>query len=267
MSPGERMDEIGETDWDEAWVDFAAELSVLDTSPVSQARGSLFGVGFEAVAGIRDYARNIEAFYDTIPPGGLEYLCQHAGIPFAFRHFGLIVSFRSPARLAVYDHERRLAPAVKGLIRRFGPVILENAVSATPDTIDPQRNIFPHLDFHVDRGRNQPNQYSLYSRDPEDPDQRHPRGTSTLFVANIVGHLQAIREGAIGNDETGSKALYKIFQKAGAAEKALGKVILNHSWSAPEGVGELVVIDNRTVLHASYHRPRKGWSIGTRYLY
>lgn len=258
------MAEIG---WDGVWADFSAELSVLDTSPVTMVRGSLMGVGFEATLCIRDYARKIEGFYENIPRGGLEYLCGKAGIPFAFRHFGLVVSFRSPARLELYDCERQLAPAVKSLIRRFGPVIFENALSVTSDPVDPQRNIFPHLDFHVDRGRNQPNQYSLYSRDPEDPEQRQPRGTSTLFVANIVGHLQAIREGSIGTDETGSKALYKIFQKSGAAEKALDKVILNHRWNAPEGTGELVVIDNRTVLHASYHRPRKGWPIGTRYLY
>lgn len=257
----------GETDRSDAWADFATALSVLDTAPVPQVLGTFFGVPFAAEVGIRDYARKIEAFYDGVPEGGLATLCQRAGIPFAFRHFGLIVRFRSPARLALYDGERRLEPAVKDLVRRFGPVVFENALSSTLDPVDPQRNIFPHLDFHVDRGRNQPNQYSLYSRDPGDPAQRHPRGTSTLFIANIVGHLQAIREGMAVDGDSGLKSLYRIFQKSGQAERALDTVIYNHRWNAPDGTGELVIIDNRTVLHASYHRPRKGWPIGTRYLY
>ena len=246
---------------------FCQTVTALDTSPVSVVRGTFLGTGFEATVGIRDYGRQIESFFADIPRGGLDYLCRHANIPFAFTHFGLIVRFERPLRLALYDHEKHLDVSIKDLIRRFGPMVLENAVSCAADQGEAQRNIFPHLDFHVDRGRNQPNQYSLYSRDPSDPAQREPRGSSTVFVANIVGHLQALKEGVIDETQEGTKALYHIFQKRGAAEDALGRVMFGHPWKAPAGTGELVVIDNRTVLHASYHRPRKGWPIGTRYLF
>lgn len=244
-----------------------SQASALDTAPVETVRGTLFGTHFEATTGVRHYAREIETFYGDLPKGRLEFLCQRAGIPFAFRHFGLIFRFASPVQVSLYDEERHLDPVIKDLVRRFGPVVFENAACDVSDPVDPQRNIFPHLDFHVDRGRNQPNQYSLYSRVSGDPQQNEPRGSSTLFVANIVGHLQAIQEGVVPENETGTKSLYHIFQKHGAAEKALDKVIFRHPWDEPAGTGELVVIDNRTVLHASYHRPRKGWPIGTRYLF
>jgi hypothetical protein len=40
-------------------------------------------------------------------------------------------------------------------------------------------------------------------------------------------------------------------------------------WRAPEGVGEISLIDNRTVLHASYYaRPElEGYPISVRYLF
>ncbi len=53
-----------------------------------------------------------------------------------------------------------------------------------------------------------------------------------------------------------------------AARDLFGDVILEQPWDAPEGTGEIAVIDNRTVLHASYHKDgrTKGYAIGARYL-
>ena len=47
-----------------------------------------------------------------------------------------------------------------------------------------------------------------------------------------------------------------------------GNLVLDQPWTEPEGTGEIAVIDNRTVLHAVYHRDIKttGYPIGARYL-
>ena len=43
--------------------------------------------------------------------------------------------------------------------------------------------------------------------------------------------------------------------------------MLEETWSAPPGSGEIVVFDNRTVLHASYSSGKAGYPIGVRYLF
>ena len=45
-------------------------------------------------------------------------------------------------------------------------------------------------------------------------------------------------------------------------------IILEHAWDEPQGTGEISMLDNRTVYHASYYRDRfnKGYRIGVRYL-
>ena len=98
--------------------------------------------------------------------------------------------------------------------------------------------------------------------------QRHPRLSSTIFVANIVAWLEMVRTGrANANTERGIRASYDLFQE-GRAAKLFGKVILEQPWDAPEGIGEISVIDNRTVLHATYDKQTKqrGYPIGARYL-
>ncbi len=48
----------------------------------------------------------------------------------------------------------------------------------------------------------------------------------------------------------------------------VGEVLVEMDWRAPQGVGEIALIDNRTVLHASYHPhpEHKGYGISVRYL-
>ncbi len=48
----------------------------------------------------------------------------------------------------------------------------------------------------------------------------------------------------------------------------VGEVLVEMDWRASQGVGEIALIDNRTVLHASYYRhpEHKGYGISVRYL-
>jgi alpha-ketoglutarate-dependent taurine dioxygenase len=48
----------------------------------------------------------------------------------------------------------------------------------------------------------------------------------------------------------------------------LGEIIFEQPWNEPAGVGEIALIDNRTVLHATYHKDgsTRGYPIGARYL-
>jgi len=57
-----------------------------------------------------------------------------------------------------------------------------------------QRNIFPDLNFHVDRGGQQESLYSLFTRDPFNETQKEPRTSSTVTIANVAGYLQRLRE-------------------------------------------------------------------------
>ena len=41
-----------------------------------------------------------------------------------------------------------------------------------------------------------------------------------------------------------------------------GKVILEQAWQAPTGQSEMCILDNRTTLHASYYKPKRGYPIG-----
>ena len=110
-----------------------------------------------------------------------------------------------------------------------------------------------------------PNQYSCFTRDPANPEQRPPRASSTLFVAKIVAWLEEARrtDGA----STGFKSSYDLFQDS-LTSVLFGELILEQPWAAPDGTGEICIIDNRTVLHATYHKDgtNPGYPIGARYL-
>jgi len=80
------------------------------------------------------------------------------------------------------------------------------------------RNKFPHLNFHIDRTSKQETVYSMYTRDPFDEEQKYPRESSTLFAANIMGHLQGIKEGSIKPTDKGVKATYSLLAQEGIAE-------------------------------------------------
>lgn len=48
-----------------------------------------------------------------------------------------------------------------------------------------------------------------------------------------------------------------------------GSVILEQPWSAPEGVGEIAIIDNNRILHANFRHEihTRPYSICARYLF
>ena len=68
-------------------------------------------------------------------------------------------------------------------------------------------------------------------------------------------------------DERSIQRHYKLFGRENV-EDSFNDVVLEQDWAAPDGVGEIVVIDNQTVFHSSYYKRMnaKGWKIGVRYL-
>jgi len=67
--------------------------------------------------------------------------------------------------------------------------------------------------------------------------------------------------------ERGMRASYHQF---GGTDMAClpGNTVRDQPWNEPDGTGEIAVIDNRTVQHASYHKDGRtdGYRIGARYL-
>ncbi len=206
----------------------------------------------------------ISAHYGDLLPQGLSSLVSSEGIAQPFRNFGVRLQFAEPTLLEIYDREFVLIEDIKSLITTYGAVILENVYM--PDTCrnEGQRNIFPDLDFHFDRAPSQPNRFSLYCRDPFDEIQRARRDSSTLIIPNVVAYLQQLKEGFPA--DRCKRAMYSIFKNENI-DSLVNEIILEQEWRAPEGVGEICLIDNRTVYHASYYRRGKGYPIGVRYLY
>ena len=237
----------------------------LRQAPNAAVHGHLGDIPYTASIAITDYGRKIADHYaDQIGAGGLAGICGRAAIPFNFPSFGMIVEFEKPIELQFYDADLVLDETLKDAIGRFGPLIFRNAYMAAKFRGEGQRNIFPDLNFHVDRGSHQDNQYSLFCRDPFDPVQKAPRESSTLILANIVAHLQSMKEGQ--DPESGAKTLYYIF-KDEDLEPLIGGILLEQPWTAPGGTGEICVFDNRTLQHASYYRAGRGYPIGVRYLF
>jgi len=239
--------------------------------PEREVRGSFAGIPFAARVVIPRYGERIARHYRAVARDGLKAACAMARIPFDFDGFGLAIRFERPAELAVHDAGMTLDQSLRTLVGRFGPVVLRNAHIAHAVRESFHRNIFPHLRFHVDRGPAMPNQYSCFTRDPFDPEQRAPRASSTLFIANIVAWLEMARTGAsareTGAHETGVRPSYDLFHGV-FLKPLLGDIALEQPWSEPEGTGEIAVADNRTALHATYHKDgtTKGYRIGARYL-
>jgi hypothetical protein len=230
--------------------------------------GRLDGAGFRLGIVIPAYRENVERHYADLLRAGFDQLRGRATMGNGLRQFGLLCEFAEPVELEMHDSEMVLDTAVRALVARFGPVVLANAYLDEACRERSHRNIFPHLRFHSDRGPDHPNQYSLFTRDPFDPEQAPPRQTSTLFAANAVAYLQALKEqGREARPEGMSHGSYDIFGRQ-RMDEVIGSIVLEQAWSRPHGTGEICVIDNRTVLHASYHRDRnqRGYRIGARYL-
>lgn len=242
-------------------------LDRLLKNPGAVIQGVLSQHPYEVYIAIPHYKQHISAHYKTLLPNGLDAFCTQVNIPCKFQHFGIIINFKKPTEIILHDDEMALDEGLRFLMAQAGPVAIKNACLNIKHRGYGHRNRFPHLNFHVDRTANQPTHYSMYTRDPSDPEQALPRTASTLFAANIVGHLQAIREGVIDPKTTGIKGTYTVFTKENM-ENIFGGLVIDQRWDEPKGTGEIAMLDNLTCLHASYYRDHqvKGYRIGVRYL-
>jgi hypothetical protein len=240
----------------------------LQNQPYLNIHGMYQDIPYSAAIAIPNYRERLIEHYALLLKNGLEQFCQQVEIPFLYRHYGLVIRFAKPAELELHDPRGTLDEGLAGIIVRTGPVIIRNACLHAGIREAGHRNRFPHLNFHIDRSENQPTQYSMYTRDPFDPEQRFPRTSSTLFVPSIVGPLQAALQGDQSmRTRKGRLNTYSIFMDEDCS-KLMNNIILEHSWDEPEGIGEISMLDNRTTLHASYYRDtvNKGYKIGVRYL-
>ncbi|MEE8059842.1 MAG: hypothetical protein V3T17_18720 [Pseudomonadales bacterium] len=216
---------------------------------------------------IPSHLKHLEAFYHPGILSNIDIAQQESGIPYEHLHFGLKIHFNQPMELQLHDSEMDFAPIIKQLIKQFGVVIIKNAYLHSEVRNLGHRNKFPHLKFHYDRTELQSTVYSLYSRNPFDEEQKKPRIASTLFAPNLVAYLQSLKEKKVNRiSDNGMRSNYDLFQDEDMSE-VISNIIVEHRWDEPEGIGELSMIDNRTVLHASYHRDgfHPGYRIGVRY--
>lgn len=240
-------------------------LDALAANPREVIEGRLNGARYQARIAIPDYREKVAHYYAAF--GDLNAVCQRTAVEFGFPNFGLVCEFDRPFELALHDDAQNLDAGVRDMVRRFGPLIVRNAQVPADTTGLQQRNIFSDLAFHFDRGANQPAQYSLFIRDPLDPVQAKPRTSSTVFVANIVAHLQQAVERGCRPEDLKQQSRYEIFHR-NIADALINDIVLEHPWSEPAGTGELSLLFNRTVFHASYYRgtTEKGYPISVRYL-
>lgn len=129
--------------------------------PDSAVEGRLNGAGYRARIAIPHYGARIEKHYGR--------KLNALAIGFPFRHFGLSIDFAKPVELAVHEDARRLDDGLRALLRRFGSLTIRNACLPEPPRAGAQRNVFQSLSFHIDRGRGQDDNISLFWRDPFDP--------------------------------------------------------------------------------------------------
>ena len=243
-------------------------LSQLTNKPMSSIEGNFSNARYSARLALPEYAKRLVEHYNDLLRGDLYGYASQVEIPFSFRHYGLIIQFNEPVSLELHDDDMVLDEGLRHIIAQVGAVIIRNAYMVARFRDRGHRNRFPHLNFHIDRSVNQPTQYSMYTRNPFDEEQKYPRTSSTLFIPSIVGNLQAVREGLVSaKSEKGLRGTYTLFTRENP-DTFLDKVVLEHAWDEPEGVGEISMLDNRTSLHASYYRDPsvKGYKIGVRYL-
>lgn len=243
-------------------------LAQLERSPDTVLTDSVQGLAYSAKIAIPRLRHKIERHFANVIQGSLEQECRAADIEFGFEHFGVVVRFDRPTEVLLYNDELTLHRGLSNIIARIGPVIFKNAYLTSAVREYGHRNRFPHLQFHIDRNSKQTTRYSMYTRDPFDDEQRFPRTASTLFAANIVSHLQGIKDGSvIRHAGKGVRASAPLFENEDMAT-VIGNVVLEQRWDEPEGTGEIAIIDNATLLHASYYRnlTTLGYRIGVRYL-
>ena len=205
-------------------------LAALQRDPRTPVEGRMNATAYTARIGIPDYSARIKRHYGR--------RLSTLDVDFPLRHFGLSIAFETPVELAVHDDERRLDEGLRALLHCFGPLMLSNAYLPDRERASSQRNVFPSLSFHIDRGHTQDDGISLFWRDPFDPVQCQPRSSSTLVFANAAAYLQAVKE---GHGEHRFRPLYQLFEDQDI-DPLFGEVMVELGWRAPEGVGEISLI-------------------------
>lgn len=225
-------------------------------------------VHFSVDVFIRNYPHFINRHFASQFSDLPKELCEKAEIPFAFGfyQFGIGIKFKNKTILQLHSTDMELSEPLKIIIENFGLISFENAILDESISDLYHLNNFAHLNFHRDRNDKHENRYSLYTRTPERKEQLSPRTASTLFIDNSVAYLQGRLEGLVKEDEIGRRSHYEIFRTTNL-NPLLGKLILDYRWEAPVGQGEIVVINNNSLLHSSYKREgNHGYAIGARYL-
>lgn len=246
----------------------AGLFNKLSKNPYESLQGFHDGARFEIKVAIPAYDNTVKNHFSDFVPMNLDQINSRLVLPSSFKHFGLIIKFDQQREIALYDADMHLDESIREAISQFGPVIIKNVFMNDKRRSDGHRNRFPQLKFHVDRGAKQVERHSYYHRDPFDPEQVEPRTSSTLFISNLVGYLQALKEKKIqATDKDVHITTMDMFHEEDV-QSLLNKIILEHAWNEPKGTGEVSIIDNTTVLHSSYYlNPTlKGYRIGVRYL-
>ncbi|HIA46934.1 MAG TPA: hypothetical protein EYN96_02940 [Candidatus Hydrogenedentes bacterium] len=181
----------------------ANQIQQLKTNPLRTVIGRMSGRAFDARILIPDYDQRIEEEYSDCVDLGLMDECSRIGLPFTLNQFGLRIVFQEAVMIEMYHEGMTLEPNSRRVVEAFGPLFLENAYLPARNRTDGHNARFEHLNFHRDRGSHQQEQVSIYLRNPFDEIQAQPRTISTLFIANIVAHLQNKREG--GDAEPGNE--------------------------------------------------------------
>jgi len=242
-------------------------LAQLQSNPTVAVESVIAGQSCSIKIVIADYSNSLRDFYSRDVYTDLNTAIKASGIGYAFRHFGLTINFHQPTEISLHDETMALDPAIKQLVEIFGPVIIRNAYFSAQARGLGHHNRFPHLKFHYDRSVLQPTVYSLYTRNPFDDEQKFPRIASTLFIPNIVAYLQCVKEKNFSLiAKKGLISNYDLFLDENMSD-VISTLAVEHGWDEPEGVGEMSLIDNRTVLHASYFKDgfHKGYRIGVSY--
>ena len=244
-----------------------ATLNELVSTGVPVEGKLLSGSAFKLSLGIIDYEEKLIQQYKSILQPNFNGFCKRFNIPALFKDFAIIFEFRKPCELQIYNREMELEPILKNLIAKFGVVYFKNAYLDKIARSDGHKNKFRQLSFHKDRSDIQPTPYSCFTRDPFDEMHIPPRTSSTLFIPNITGFLQMIFEKQLVDPLE-----FKIFNHIEIYNEKnirdfLGTTVFEVPWTAPAGTGEVSILDNRTLLHASYYRKTEdSYQIGVRYL-
>jgi len=244
------------------------DIASLMHHPHEVIEGNINGSQYTLRVAIPNYVNNILQHYSSTNSESLEHIYESTDIKIDHLHFGLICKFDTPIETSMHDDEMNLDHHLREIVDTYGPLIFKNVYLDSEHRNVGHRNRFPHLNFHRDRNASNPTPYSLFSRDPFDTEQVEPRTSSTLFVPNITAYLQCLQEKRYdlveGNGLIQNSELYL----EDDMKSLINDIVLENPWNEPHGTGEISILDNRTVLHASYYQniTMKSYRIGVRYL-